>query len=199
MLALLEHLRHHLGRRAIEFRAPRQAEDGRRPRLSGRRWRDRSPMAGFVSGGGLLPDVVLDLPHDADRGVGDEPPVVGVRGAALAVVLGQAKGRDGHVVVELARGMLVDVVLGDLHRLFQVAGQKALVEALLRREHRIAAEEDAQEFELRHIAADDDEADGQGRCEEQPDRTPQRGPEDRRHDDGQRRQARCWSRRAMAR
>ena len=34
--ALLEHLRHHLGRRAIEFRAPRETEDGRRPR----RWAD---------------------------------------------------------------------------------------------------------------------------------------------------------------
>ena len=83
------------------------------------------------------------------------------------------------------------VVQGDLHCFLKITGQKSLIKALLGREHRIAAEKDTQELELRHIAPNDDEADGQGGGEEQPDRAPQRSPENRRHDDGQRRQARA--------
>jgi hypothetical protein len=142
---LLQGLRDHLGRGAVELGAARDAEDPDRPgrRLVGRR--DALLLRGLR---GLLPDVVRDLPHHAGRGGGDLAAVVGVRGAALPVVLGEPQGRHRDVVVERARGLFVHVGLGHLDGLFEIAGEQPLVEALLGAQHRIAAEEHAQEFEL---------------------------------------------------
>ena len=53
-----------------------------------------------------------------DHRVGNEPPVIGIRRAALAIVFRKAQCRYGHVIIELVRGIFVDIVFSNLHRLF---------------------------------------------------------------------------------
>ncbi len=65
-----------------------------------------------------------------------------------------------------------------------IAGQEALIQALLGRQYGIGAEENAEELQLRDIAAHDNQADGQRGGEKQPDRSPQGRPEHCSKDDG---------------
>ena len=78
------------------------------------------------------------LPDHGRRPIGHDPPVADFRGAALPIVLRQAQGWNGDLVVEFVGGLLVDISLGDLHRLLDVAGEQTLIEALLRCQNRIA-------------------------------------------------------------
>ena len=122
--------------------------------------------------------MILDLAHDGHHAIGDAAPELDI-GAPPPVVFGQAQRRDRHVVVERQRRALIDVVLGDLDGLLHVPRQQALIKALGRRQHRAAAEQDAQELEPGHVAADHHEAHGERRRQEQAHRSPQQRPEDR--------------------
>ena len=79
--------------------------------------------------------------------------------------------------------------LGLVGGLGGVAGERALVEALLRRERRLIAEQHVEELESLDMAAEHGEADRHGHGEKQAERAPQPGPEYGRDDDGDRRHA----------
>jgi hypothetical protein len=76
-----------------------------------------------------------------------------------------------------------------LERLVRIAGEHALVEVLGRAQRRPVAEQHVEELEALDMAAEHDEAERQRRRDEEPDRPPEPGPEDRRDNDRERRQA----------
>ena len=104
----------------------------------------------------------------------------------MTVLLGQGqRGQKNRVVDLLER--LWSKLADDKHRGFLlVHRQPALIEALVRREHRLIPQESIQKRELRGVSPEDDEANRQRRGDEEADRPPQPCPEDRRDQHGQR-------------
>ena len=82
------------------------------------------------------------------------------------------------------------MLLDHVGRVFLVEGDQALVEALLGGEHRLDAKEHVEIAKLRDVAAHHCDAHGERDGEQQADRPPQPGPEDRRGDDGDGRKSR---------
>ena len=71
--------------------------------------------------------------------------------------------------------------------LVRIVRQNALIEALDRRQGWTVTQQDVEELQGLHVPTQDHQAEGQGRRHDQPDRTPQPGPEHRRDDDRDRR------------
>ena len=114
----------------------------------------------------------------------------GAEDAAGGVVRGELQSLQRDLVVVGRQRALLQQLLGVLERLVGIAGEHALVEVLGRAQRRPVAEQHVEEFEPLDMAAEHDEAEGQRRRDqEQADRPPQPGPEDRRDDDREGRQA----------
>ncbi len=94
--------------------------------------------------------------------------------------------RDHHGFIHALQGHLREILLDELRCLLLIAGQKTLVIARRWVEDRFIAEQHAQEFELGHVFSDDDEQHRERHGDEQSDAAPDPGPENRRHQDGDR-------------
>ena len=121
-------------------------------------------------------------------GVEDEALALLFQRARMAVLLGERERRNHHLVIEREQAFLVGEVFGQVLGLVLVHGEQALVEARRRREHRLDAEDHVEVAELGHVAAHHRDAHGERGREQQADRPPQPGPEERRQDDGDRRE-----------
>jgi hypothetical protein len=102
--------------------------------------------------------------------------------AACEVVLRKLQPGQRHLVVVGRERPLLEKLLGFFHGLGGIVGEHALVEDLRRRERRPIPEHHIEKLEALDMSAEHDQADGQGRGENEPNRTPQRGPECRRGD-----------------
>ena len=117
-----------------------------------------------------------------DRGA-DGGLALGRERAACHVLLRQPQALERHLVVVGPERPVPQELARLRHRLARVARQHALVEDLRRRERRPVAQHDVEEPEPVDVAAEDDEADGERRGEDEADGTPQEGPDrGREHD-----------------
>ena len=85
--------------------------------------------------------------------------------------------------------MLLQLALSHIGGLGVVAGKKPLVEALVRFQRGLVSQQDFNKLKGFDVPAEDYETYGQGRRQQQSDRSPQQRPEQRRDDNGNRRQA----------
>ena len=93
------------------------------------------------------------------------------------VALGITECRQQQRVVHRARGLGLDVALDQVGRLALVASQQALIVAILGCERWRVVHQHPDERETGHVLAEHDEAHGQRRCHQQPERSPQPRPE----------------------
>jgi hypothetical protein len=128
----------------------------------------------------------LDLFEDLADGVERETLALGFESALVPVGLDQRERRDQEGLEQPLGAMLGGVFLRERDGLVLVARDQALVEARFRREHRLDAEQYVEVAEFGDVAPDYRDAHGERHREQQPDRAPQPGPEDRRGDDGYR-------------
>ena len=124
---------------------------------------------------------------------------VAVDHSAVVVLLDEAQRRQQDRVAGLEKRAFAHGVVEHVLRFLGVVGEEPLVEALARLEHRLVAEQHAEELELRNVLAHHHQADGQRRGQEQPGDAPQPGPEHRRDDQRERRDADARRRTGAAR
>ncbi|HBF49817.1 MAG TPA: hypothetical protein DDX04_04925, partial [Massilia sp.] len=143
-----------------------------------------------------LAPAVAGVGGDRRERVGD----VGDRGADMfclravdpvAALLGHGQHQAGqqHLVAVARQAVAPDVAARVFEDGAPVAAQHALVEALRVGHVRHFAKQDGDRLQCPHMTSGHHQAQGQRRRQQQADRPPQRAPEQRRDDHGQRRQA----------
>ena len=102
---------------------------------------------------------------------------------AMPVGFGQGQRRDEQGVVDLRQRPLGEILVEQLGGFLLISGQEPLIDPPLGLEDRLVPQQNVQEGELRNVLADHQEADGQGRCQQQSGNSPQPRPENGRHQD----------------
>ena len=126
--------------------------------------------------------------------LGQAQPVLGGGGAGV-LLAGQLQYRQADLVIKGGDGCRdpgrigvfradgrVDVLAGHVRRFLDIPGQQPLVQPLRQGQHRGGPEQPFDEAQPGHMPPEDQQAHGQRGRQDQPDRPPQCGPEDGRHD-----------------
>ena len=101
-----------------------------------------------------------------------------VEDALVAVLFDEGEGGDEDGVVELDEGLAFEEAVGDGVGLLLVHGEETLVKEGLGGEFGVGAEEGVEEGHLGDVAAEDDDADGERRGEDEAGPSPEERPED---------------------
>ena len=96
----------------------------------------------------------------------------------MAVLFDEREGGHEDGVVELDQGFAFEEAVGDGVRLLLVHGEETLVKECLGGEFGVGAEEGVEKGHLRDVAAEDNDADGEWRGEDEAGPSPQECPED---------------------
>src|SRR5207244_9699389 len=96
--------------------------------------------------------------EDRGKTLGNDGAVVAGEHAAIAVGLSHHQRRYRDLVEKRLDRFLLGKFLGLLGRLFRIAGQQALIEAFLRRQYWLIAEQDVEEAQRRQVPSEHDEA-----------------------------------------
>ena len=117
---------------------------------------------------------VVDHPFD---GFFDPYPVRVIERAPIDVQLSQREPLDRDFVVIDRQGLALEERFGLMRGLVGVVGEQALIKALLRRQRRLVAEQHLEELQMLDMPPQHNQAHGQRRRQEQPDRPPEQCPE----------------------
>ena len=98
----------------------------------------------------------------------------------VALDLGQPQGREQELVADLDQGGILQRLDHLIDDFIAVHGQQPLIEAHARLEGRLVAKDHVEEGQLGDVLPDDRQAHGHRRGQQQSDRPPEPGPEDRR-------------------
>ena len=155
-----------------------------------RRCRGLAPGGiGIGLGGRRRIDVIGEVVDQAEDGLLDLHPAHMLQHPAIDVQLSQRQAAYGDLVVIFRQRLALEIELGLMGGLVRVVGEHALIEILLQRQGRLVAQDDGEKLQPLDMPAEDHEAEGQGRRQEQPDRAPQPGPEGGGDDDRNGREA----------
>ena len=117
---------------------------------------------------------VVDDPFD---GFFDPYPVGVIEHAPIDVELSQREPLDRDLVVIDRQGLVLEERFGLMRGLVGVVRQHALIKALLRRQCRLVAEQHLEELQMLDMPPQHNQAHGQRRRQQQPDRPPEQCPE----------------------
>ena len=170
---IVQQMGEHRERELVGDAVGRVAQHAQRFARSGKWWTIRQCGRLRVEAPDRLRGVRQQLPRRIDDGR------FFVRRQALlqAVALRIVERRQQQGVVHRARGLGLDVPLDEVGRLALIAGQQALVIAILRRERGRVGHQRPDELETWHVLAEHDKAHGQRRRHEQAERPPEPRPE----------------------
>ena len=93
--------------------------------------------------------------------------------------LRQRKRRHGNRIIVGRQALLLQLFLRHVGRFRIVAGKKALVESFMRLQGGLVSQQHLDELKGLDVSAEDHEAYGQGGRQQQSDRPPEEGPEQR--------------------
>src|SRR5271156_3420965 len=99
----------------------------------------------------------------------------------MAVLFGQAKSRNQDRIVEILERRIFEMLLQNSTRFLMIHCEQPLIEAGIGRQRRLVPEEDVKEPELWNVSTDDQQANRERSGENETNRTPNRGPENRRY------------------
>src|SRR5580658_759661 len=97
----------------------------------------------------------------------------------MAFLLRQDERRNNDLLIEIEQRAIFQELLHYGERLGMIHGEQALIEMNFRGQGVLVAQRDVQERELRNVAAEHDDADGQRRRKDQAGIAPQDGPKNR--------------------
>jgi len=176
VVGLLHELNEHLAGELVGLIVGGDADDGEVFAVGGG---DRGVRCGgAVAVGGLFGAVVGEFGDEFADAEEEEVAADVVEVALVAVLLDKGERGDEDGVVELDEGFVFEIAGGDGVGLLLIAGEEALVEEGVGGEFGVGAEESVEEGELRNVAAEDDDADGERRGEDEAGPSPEQGPED---------------------